>query len=83
MGADAFELHDVPRRSWSDRGTITATPVGPRLIALDPYPFDIDPLPVTMLARVVTLPCEKPANFHSWWHAHERESVEFQFVSRK
>lgn len=83
LGEDAFELHNVPRTSWSDRVTITATPQGNRCIELDPYPFDIDPLPVVMPVRIVALPCERPVPFHSWWHAHEREFVSFQFVKRK
>ena len=82
LGEDAFELRNVPRRSWDDRCTITVTPLGNRRIELDPFPFDAHPLIVTMPARIVSLPCEKPAHFHTWSHAHAREFVQFQLVAR-
>jgi len=83
LGDDSYELHDVPRRSWMDRCTITVTPRGDRRIELNPYPFDIDPLPVVMRARIVELPAERPAHVHSWWHACVPQQFQFQFVSAK
>jgi hypothetical protein len=83
LGDDAYELHDVPRRSWMDRCSITVTPRGDRRIELNPYPFDIDPLPVVMRARIVELPAERPAHVHSWWHACVPQHIQFQFVSAK
>lgn len=83
LGDDAFELHDVPRRAWTDRCTITVTPLGGRRVKFDPYPFDIDPLPVLLPARVVELPAEKPAHFQSWWHARQPRIFEYSIVSGK
>ncbi|MCE2882582.1 MAG: DUF3891 family protein [Planctomycetaceae bacterium] len=83
LGDDAFELHEVPRRAWTDRGTITVTPLGGRRVRFDPYPFDVDPLPVLLPARVVELPSEKPRNFQSWWHARQPRLFEYSFVSAK
>jgi hypothetical protein len=83
LGDDSYELHDVPRRSWMDRCTITVTPRGDRRIELNPYPFDIDPLPVVVRARIVELPAERPAHVHSWWHACVPQHIQFQFVSAK
>jgi Protein of unknown function (DUF3891) len=83
IGEDAIELHDVPRRAWTDRGTITITPLGGRRVKFDPYPFDIDPLPVVLPARIVELPAEKHANFQAWWHARVPQRVEFTIVSGK
>lgn len=85
LGADEFELHDVPRSSWSDRLTIKVTPRGEHegqiRIELDPYPFDIDPLPVLMPARVINLPMPKTEHFHTWWQGLLPEKIEFQLVS--
>ena len=83
LGADAFELHDVPRRSWMDRVTIQVTPVGQGRIELDPYPFDLDPLPVLLPARVIPLPVEKPDPFHAWWQAQLPQPITFQLLSRR
>ncbi len=93
IGEDAIELHDVPRRAWTDRCTITVTPLGGRRVKFDPYPFDIDPLPVLLPARVVELPTDRPGSFHAahfhaahfqtWWHARQPRSVEFTVVSEK
>ena len=93
IGEDAIELHDVPRRAWTDRCTITVTPLGGRRVKFDPYPCDIDPLPVLLPARVVELPGDPPArvqtahfhaaHFQTWWHARQPRSVEFTVVSEK
>ena len=83
IGEDAIELRDVPLRAWTDRCTITVTPLGGRRVKFDPYPFDIDPLPVMLPARIVDLPVDKPANFQTWWHARAPQRVEFTFVSGK
>jgi hypothetical protein len=81
MGEDAIELRDVPRQSWTDRCTITVTPLGGRRVRFEPYPFDIDPLPVLLPARVVELPVTRPAHFQAWWHARQPHALEYSFVS--
>ena len=81
LGEDEFELRDVPRRAWSDRVAIRVTPLGERRIALAPYPFDQDPLPVSVLARVFDLPADRSGHFQTWWHAKPLEVLEFQFSS--
>lgn len=53
------ELVEVPRGSWGDRTTIHWKPKASRVIALSPYPFDVDPLPVRFPAR--TVPVDKDA----------------------
>ena len=83
----------MPRRAWTDRCTITVTPLGGRRVKFDPYPFDVDPLPVLLPARVVELPTDRPGSFHAahfhaahfqtWWHARQPRSVEFTVVSEK
>lgn len=83
IGEDAIELRDVPLRAWTDRCTITVTPLGGRRVKFDPYPFDVDPLPVAMPARIIDLPVERPANFQTWWHSRAPQRVEFTIVSGK
>lgn len=83
LGDDAFELHDVPRQGWSDRVTIRVTPHGNGRLELDPYPFDVDPLPVVLPARVAKLPADKPAHLQSWWNAAEPQSLHFTLCHAK
>ncbi len=81
LGEDEFELRDIPRRSWNDRVTVQVTPLGERRIVLSPYPFDQDPLTVSVLARVFDLPADRSGHFQTWWHAKPLEVVEFQYSS--
>ena len=81
ISSHAYALYAA--RAWTDRVTITVTPLGGRRVKFDPYPFDIDPLPVMLPARIVELPAEKPANFQTWWHARVPQRVEFTMVSGK
>ena len=82
LGEDEFELRDVPRRSWNDRVTLQVKPLGERRIVLSPYPFDKDPLTVSVLARVFDLPADRSGQFQTWWHAKPLEVIEFQYSSR-
>jgi hypothetical protein len=79
---DQHELPDVPRRSWTDRCTITWSRRDARTIEFDPYPFDVDALCVPMLVRVVPLDdlnhCESPM---SRLHGAPFQTIEFTFIS--
>ncbi|MCZ6857209.1 MAG: DUF3891 family protein, partial [Gemmatimonadetes bacterium] len=79
FGEDEFELHHVPRRSWNDRVTIEVSPSNERRIILDPYPFDMDPLPVGVPARVFNLPADRSGHFQTWWNARPVEMLEFLY----
>ena len=81
LGGDEFELHHVPRRSWDDRVTIQVSPASERRIILDPYPFDMDPLPVGVPARVFKLPADRSGHFPIWWNARPVEMLEFLYSS--
>jgi len=81
LGEDEFELHHVPRRSWDDRVTIEVSPSNERGIILDPYPFDTDPLPVGVPARVFNLPADRSGRFQTWWNARPVEMLEFLYSS--
>jgi hypothetical protein len=59
LGEDQIVLQEVPRRRWADRVSLTITPLGDGRITVDPYPFDVAPLTVSVLARVV-----QPG---TWW----------------
>lgn len=77
LGDDAFELRDVPRRGWDDRVTIRVTPLGAGRIELDPYPFDVHPLPVLIPARTVRWPAKKPDHLQIDWNAAIMYPLEF------
>ncbi len=77
LGGDEFELHHVSRRSWDDRVTIKVSPANERRIILDPYPFDVDPLPVGVPARVFNVSADRSNYFQTWWNARPLEILEF------
>ena len=83
LGEDEFELRDVPRGGWNDRVTIGVSPRGAGRIELHPYPFDLDPLPVVMPARIVQLPVERPDHFQTWWQAQPAQTLAFQCVASR
>ncbi len=81
LGEDEFELQNVPRRSWEDRVTIEVSPSTERRIILDPYPFDMDPLPVSVPVRVFKLPADCSGHFQTWWNTRPMEILEFLYSS--
>lgn len=48
----SYELPNVPRADWQDRVTLSWHWAEAEEIVLDPYPFDLDPLPVTIPVRM-------------------------------
>ncbi len=82
LGDDEFDLLEVPRRSWEDRVTIAVKPVGERRIICEPYPFDVDPLPVAVPTRILDWPAEPSAHFQSWWHSERKQPIRFEYCSR-
>ena len=81
IGDDEFNLLEVPRKSWEDRVMIEVKPAGKRRIVLKPYPFDIDPLPVHVPARILDLPVETSFQFKSWWLSQPGQSIVFEYCS--
>jgi hypothetical protein len=47
---------------------------------VDPYPFDQEPLPVTVRARVLAPGMRPSSDFHAWWHAIPRTDLGFEFL---
>lgn len=78
LGADPFDLLEVPRTNWRDRVTIEVRPAGDRQIVLHPYPFDLDPLHVVVPARIVNSSAQPSGSFQSWWHAQPLRVVDFE-----
>ena len=74
-------LQDIPRNSWDDRVSLAIRPAGERRIAIEPYPFNVDPLPVTLRARVLVSGTQAPDHFHHWWHAIPRTDLQFEIAS--
>jgi hypothetical protein len=81
LGGDRFDLRDVPRRNWEDRVTIQVRPTGDGNIVMDPYPFDLDPLPVSIAARIFEHPPKHPDERQSWWQAQPVTPLTFQYRS--
>jgi len=81
LGDDVCDLFDVPRQSWKDRVTIAVRPTGERRIVCEPYPFDVDPLPVFVPARIIAWPAQPRAHFQSWWHAERKQPIRFEYCS--
>lgn len=81
LGDDEFQLLEVPRLNWEDRGSITVKPLGDRRIACDPYPFDKDPLPVVVRARIFDLPRDNLTEFAAWWHSQSSQLIRFDYCS--
>ena len=51
----AVRLSGVPLSRRGEReAEIAIVPVGPNVVQLDPYPFDISPLPIAVVARMMT-----------------------------
>jgi hypothetical protein len=72
LGEDSIVFHDVPRRDWSDRVKVKFIPHGAGQIALDPYPFDISPLTISVPVRVV------PSG--AWWRETPLSVLSFTFI---
>ncbi len=81
LGQDEFDLLDVPRKSWDDPVTIRVFPKGERKIVCDPYPFDLDPLNVTVSARICDCQIEQKSQSQNLWHTKQTELIEYEFSS--
>lgn len=81
LGQDEFNLLNVPRKSWDDRVTMRVFPKGERKVGLDPYPFDIDPLGVTVSAKILQGPVDRPMHPHPFWHSIPVQLIEYEFSS--
>jgi hypothetical protein len=72
LGADPVVFDNVPRRSWEDRVTLEITPLTDGRILLSPYPFDRNPLNLSVPARVV-----EPG---TWWRQAPLTLREYEFL---
>ena len=81
LGEDAFDLLDVPRRGWTDRVTLSIRPQGGWRIVCEPYPFDVDPLPVTVQARIFDTRHGPAIPFETRWQALLPEPLRFEYCS--
>jgi hypothetical protein len=73
LGNDHVRFENVPRASWEDRVAIEAIPMGGDRIRLEPYPFDIDPMPVSVPARRVAAGQD--------WNRTTISLLEYQFTA--
>ncbi len=82
LGRDEIEFDEVPRQSWEDRVTLHLRPVGERQIELSPYPFDVDPLPVPVVARIVDSSSGKRGDYRLKGAAIPEQVVMYEFRSK-
>ncbi len=83
FGEDEIDFPDVPRRNWEDRVGIELRPRGEGRIVCQPYPFDRDPLPVYVPARIPDLRGTLPiaARQHSWWLREPKQLLRYEYCS--
>ncbi|MFN3159457.1 MAG: DUF3891 family protein [Rubinisphaera brasiliensis] len=80
-GKSAFSLPDTPRQSWEDRVEIDVRPFGDGRILCDPYPFDLDPLPVFVPMRIFDRNASRSSGFATDWFAEPQRIVRFDLCS--
>jgi len=61
--------------------TTKVIPKGDKKIGLDPYPFDLDPLFVSVPVRILETPIDKPVHLHPFWHSIPVQLIEYEFSS--
>jgi hypothetical protein len=71
---EPLQLLEVPRVSWDDRVLLDVRPDSPSRVRIDPYPFDQDPLPVSIPAFLV-----EP---HAWRQARQKASLPVELGSK-
>ena len=62
--------------------TLHLRPVGERQIELSPYPFDLDPLPVPVVARIVDPSSGKNGDYRWKGAAIPEQVVMYEFRSK-
>jgi hypothetical protein len=80
---EEMHLPDTPVARWEERVTIRVTPLGDGCYRCQPYPFDLDPLPVSLIARIAELPCPRPEIFGPWWQSLPPRELRFLFTSQE
>jgi len=80
-GRNAFPLKDVPRTGWHDRVELDVQPVGENRIRIDPYPFDIDPLPVTVPYRSFGEAEATSGTFQARWNGSPLQFLRYEYCS--
>jgi hypothetical protein len=74
LGQDFVSLGDVPRTSWEDRVSIRIEPADHGRICIEPYPFDVEPLVVSVPVRIVTT--------QRWWREAPLSIETFTFLRK-
>jgi hypothetical protein len=75
-----LRLAEIPKTGWDDRVTLDLAGQGRRVVCR-PYPFDLDPLPVALWARILQEGDKPYGDFQTWWHGVPRRQIEFEFCS--
>lgn len=87
-GGSRLVLADIPRAGWDDRVTLTVSPLGDGRIRCHPYPFDREPLRLTVPVRIVRphdtlggLSRSQAGDFQSGWHRLPMETLSVSFCA--
>ena len=81
LGNDNFSLIDVPRTGWDDLVDIQITVLGNNRIQLDPYPFDVPELTVSVPAKILPAGFKTEQPVHVWWHAIPIQLITWTLVA--
>ena len=87
-GQQELTISDVPRKARHDRVSMNWRPAGERRIVCDPYPFDLDPLPVHLPVRIAMAEQQSDLQAESALpltrlHSLPLESVRFELCGPK
>jgi hypothetical protein len=80
-GGQSLSLLEIPRRNWNDRVTLELSPQPENRIVCRPYPFDVNPLPVTLRARILGADERPGGDFQAWWQGIPRQQICFAYCS--
>jgi hypothetical protein len=79
-GQGLTSIEETPRSAWKDRVTVEILSSPDGRIGLKPYPFDADPLPVTIPARIVNRNQSIDEDYRVWRNGTQKELIWFEFA---
>jgi len=75
------DFPEIPRASWANRVSMAWRRAGERTFTVDPYPFDVDPLPVLMPVRIIEHPIPPTDTPLTRLHGAPLRTIEFTLSS--
>jgi hypothetical protein len=81
LGSDDFSLIGVPRAGWDDLVDISVRALGNNRLVLDPYPFDVPELTVSVPAKILPAGVTSDQPIHAWWHSVPLQLITWTLVA--